>query len=197
MIFRHPGLEARRGQGVWTALRSAPPDKEAVGQAAEHAQDSYSMIPLPPAAVVVVTDVQTLVQAAFAAPGLPVERPPEQGRPQADRSPGDKSRLFLFASLSLAQQSRGLAIDNLSFSASVWPAGMSCPPLVALASGTNLLICCPTIAGLSYQVQYTTNLTGAPWLPLGAVLPGTGGPLTFTNGLTPSAEGFYRLMILP
>ncbi len=94
-------------------------------------------------------------------------------------------------------KSQGLAIDNLSFSASVWPIGMSSPPLAARASGTNLLLSCPTIAGLRYQVQYKTNLTAAPWLPLGAVIPGTGGPITFTNGLAPSTPGFYRLMILP
>jgi len=102
---------------------------------------------------------------------------------------------------SSAGTSQGLAIDNLSynlsFSASVWPAGMSCPPLLAQAGGTNLLLSCPTIAGLSYQVLYTTNLTGAPWLPLDAVVPGTGGPVTFTNRLNPSSEGLYRLVILP
>jgi hypothetical protein len=98
---------------------------------------------------------------------------------------------------SSAGKSQGVAIDNLSFSASVWPAGMSCPPLLAQAGGTNLLLSCPTIAGLSYQVLYTTNLTGAPWLPLGAVVSGTGGPVTFTNRLNPSSEGFYRLRLLP
>ncbi len=95
-----------------------------------------------------------------------------------------------------AGKSQGLAIDNLSFSASVWPTGMVSPPLAAQASGTNLLLSCPTIAGLSYQVQYKTNLTDS-WLPLGAPIPGTGGPITFSNGLTLSKQRFYRLMILP
>ena len=95
-----------------------------------------------------------------------------------------------------AGKSQGLAIDNLSFSASVWPTGMVSPPLAAQASGTNLLLSCPTIAGLSYQVQYKTNLTDS-WLPLGAPIPGTGGPITFSNGLTLSNQRFYRLMILP
>jgi hypothetical protein len=94
-------------------------------------------------------------------------------------------------------KSQGLAIDNLSFSASAWPAGMSSPPVTAQASGTNLLLSCATIAGLNYQVQFKTNLASASWLPLGAAFPGTGGPVTFTNGLVPSTECFYRLMILP
>ena len=95
-----------------------------------------------------------------------------------------------------AGKSQGLAIDNLSFSASVWPTGMVSPPLAAQASGTNLLLSCPTIAGLSYQVQYKTNLTDS-WLPLDAPITGTGGPITFSNGLTLSEQRFYRLMILP
>jgi hypothetical protein len=96
-----------------------------------------------------------------------------------------------------AGKSQGLAIDNLSFSASVWPTGMSSPPLAAQASGTNLLLSCPTVAGLNYQEQYKTNLATGPWLPLGAVIPGNGGSITFTNDLTLSAQSFYRVMILP
>ena len=60
---------------------------------------------------------------------------------------------------SSAGKSQGLAIDNLSFSASVWPTGMSFPSLDAQVSGTNLVLSCPTIAGLWYQMQYKTNLT--------------------------------------
>jgi hypothetical protein len=59
-----------------------------------------------------------------------------------------------------------------------------------------LLLSCPTIAGLSYQVQYKTNLTDS-WLPLGAPIPGTGVKMTVTNSLATAAQCFYRLMILP
>jgi hypothetical protein len=96
-----------------------------------------------------------------------------------------------------AGKSQGLAIDNLSFSASVWPSSMSFPPLVAQVSETNLLLSCATVAGLSYQEQYKTNLATGPWLPLGVVIPGNGGSITFTNDLTLSAQSFYRVMILP
>jgi hypothetical protein len=95
-----------------------------------------------------------------------------------------------------AGKSQGLAIDSLGFSATVWPTGMSSPSLAAQASGTNLLLSCPTIAGLSYQVQYKTNLTDS-WLPLGAPIPGTGVKMTVTNSLATAAQCFYRLMILP
>ena len=95
-----------------------------------------------------------------------------------------------------AGKSQGLAIDNLSFSASAFPTGMSSPSLVAQTSGANLLLSCPTLAGLSYQWQYTTNLTDS-WLPLGAPIPGTGATITITNSLTAAAQCFYRLAILP
>ena len=96
-----------------------------------------------------------------------------------------------------AGKAQGLGIDNLSFSASVWPAGMTAPRLAAQLSGANLLLSCPTLAGLSYQVQYQTNLTSVPWLSLGAAAPGTGGTLTFTNAPPVSGPCFYRLMVLP
>jgi hypothetical protein len=96
-----------------------------------------------------------------------------------------------------AGKSQGLGIDDLRFSASVWPSGMSAPALGAQVSGTNLLLSCPTIAGLSYQVQYKTNLTIAPWLPLGGAIPGNGDSITFTNDMTLSAQSFYRVVVVP
>jgi hypothetical protein len=71
------------------------------------------------------------------------------------------------------------------------------PQLAASTLGSQFTFTWPTLAGQTYQVQYKTNLTAAPWLPLGAAIPGTGGPITFTNGLAFSTQCFYRLMILP
>jgi hypothetical protein len=96
-----------------------------------------------------------------------------------------------------AGKSQGLAIDNLSFSATVWPAGMPAPSLSALASGTNFLFSCPTFVGLNYQFQYKTNLNQTAWLPLGGPIPGTGLPITVTNSLTTPAQCFYRVTIRP
>ncbi len=92
---------------------------------------------------------------------------------------------------------QGMAIDNLTLSASLWSTGLTSPPLTALASGTNFLLSCPTLAGFSYQFQYTTNLSAASWFPLGAPIPGTGAPITVTNSLAPFAQCFYRLSIQP
>ena len=50
---------------------------------------------------------------------------------------------------------------------------------------------------MSYRVQYKTNLTTAPWLPLGGAKLGNGGSITFTNDMTLSDQGFYRLIVVP
>jgi hypothetical protein len=99
--------------------------------------------------------------------------------------------------VSATGKSQGLGIDNLSFSASVWPGGMTWPSVGARATGTNLLLSCLSFANLSYQVQYRTSLTQGSWQPLGAPIVGTGGPITLTNSLGGSPQGYYRLSILP
>jgi len=96
-----------------------------------------------------------------------------------------------------AGKSQGLGIDNLSFSASAWPCGMPAPTLGAKVSGPNLLLSCPTVAGLSYQVQYKTNLTTAPWLPLGGAILGDGGSVILTNDMTLTGQSFYRVIVVP
>jgi hypothetical protein len=92
---------------------------------------------------------------------------------------------------------QGLAIDNLSFAAEPWSFGVASPPLAAVAAQTNLLLSCATVAGLNYQLQYTTNLGAGLWLPLGSVVPGTGGAITFTNSLTGLPQCYYRVAIQP
>ena len=96
-----------------------------------------------------------------------------------------------------AGKSQGLAIDNLSFSASTWPPGMAVPLLSAGVSGPNLVFSCPSYVGLSYQVQSTTNLAATAWLPLSGATPGTGGTLTFTNTPPNSGQNFYRVVVTP
>jgi hypothetical protein len=54
----------------------------------------------------------------------------------------------------------------------------------------------PTIAGQSYQVEYSTNLSSGVWLPLGDSIPGTGDVITATNSVAGS-QLFFRLNIQP
>jgi hypothetical protein len=53
-----------------------------------------------------------------------------------------------------------------------------------------------TAAGEMYQLEYTTNFISNNWWPLGAPVTGTGGIVSFTNGVTAS-QGYYRVRILP
>jgi hypothetical protein len=47
MIFRHPGLEAGGSDLFRATLLGAPFDKDAVGDAAKHSQDPYSISARP------------------------------------------------------------------------------------------------------------------------------------------------------
>ena len=53
-----------------------------------------------------------------------------------------------------------------------------------------------TAAGEMYQLEYTTNFISNNWWPLGAPVTGTGGIVSFTNGVTDSL-GYFRVRILP
>jgi hypothetical protein len=94
-------------------------------------------------------------------------------------------------------KAQGLAIDDLSFSASVLPTGFVAPAVTSsMPSGTNFSIACPTVTGLSYQLECNTNLTGTNWLPVGAPVAGTGNPATFNLGPT-NSQMYFRVQILP
>jgi hypothetical protein len=57
----------------------APLHKNAIGDTAKHSQDPDTIITLDAAAVIIVGNVQTLVQATFDTPALAVEQRPEFG----------------------------------------------------------------------------------------------------------------------
>ncbi|MFO1475215.1 MAG: YDG domain-containing protein [Verrucomicrobiota bacterium] len=52
----------------------------------------------------------------------------------------------------------------------------------------------PTLAGQSYQVESSTDLSGGSWLPLGDAISGTGDDITTTNSI-PGEHSFFRLNI--
>ncbi len=54
-----------------------------------------------------------------------------------------------------------------------------------------------TFAGQRFQVEFKDALGDVDWLPIGGVLTGTGGALTFTNALDESSRRFFRLRVLP
>ena len=89
-------------------------------------------------------------------------------------------------------KSQGLAIDNLSFSASV-PLPVS---LNAQVLGTNLLLNWAGVAGQTYQLEYTTNLVDPTWIPVGNPVTGTGQTLTLTNNLGNASQSFFQLRLV-
>ena len=93
-------------------------------------------------------------------------------------------------------KAQGLAIDNLSFSATSQTLS-SAAPISAQTRGNNLLLSWTGVAGSTYQVQYKDALAAPSWTALGAPVAGTGATITFTNNLSQSIQRFYRLTIVP
>jgi hypothetical protein len=89
-------------------------------------------------------------------------------------------------------KAQGLAIDNLSFSASV----TTSVPLTIQVSGSNLLVTWTGTAGQTYQLEYADDLASPSWTPVGNPVTGTGGTLSTTNSLGSSSQGFYRLRLV-
>jgi hypothetical protein len=89
-------------------------------------------------------------------------------------------------------KAQGLAIDNLSFSASV-PVPV---PVNLQISGTNLIFNWIGILGQNYQLEYKTNLTDPVWIPLGSPITGNGGTLTTTNNFGASSQRFFHLRLV-
>src|SRR5262249_39765983 len=94
-------------------------------------------------------------------------------------------------------KAQGLAIDDLSFSASEQAGVGPLAPLSFQVSGTNFILGWSTVSGQTYQLEYKLELDAAPWTPIGSPQVGTGQPLTFTNDITSAMQRFYRLRLLP
>jgi hypothetical protein len=68
--------------------------------------------------------------------------------------------------------------------------------LTIQASGTNLWLAWPGVAGQTYQLEYKDDLAAPAWTPLGGPLTGTGGPLLTTNNFDAPAQRFFRLRLV-
>jgi hypothetical protein len=110
--------------------------------------------------------------------------------------PSDAALWLVWEMPSAAGKSQGLAIDNLTFSATT-QAALSAVTVTAQASGTNVVLTWPGLPGQMYQAQYKTNLTDPIWLPLNAPAQGANASLSLTNGLGGAPQRFYRVAILP
>jgi hypothetical protein len=95
-----------------------------------------------------------------------------------------------------AGKAQGLAIDNLTFSATSQPSLVSVPVTI-VPSGTNIILSWPAPAGQTYQVEYKNDLHTGIWTALGDPITSTGTPLVLTNDLTGSPQQFYRIRLMP
>ena len=94
-------------------------------------------------------------------------------------------------------KAQGLGIDNFSFSATALPIGFSPPALNALPpSGTNFTLSFGTVAGPSYQLEYSDDLASTNWIPLGAAVSGTGNPANLNLSIT-NQQRFFRITVSP
>jgi hypothetical protein len=67
---------------------------------------------------------------------------------------------------------------------------------VSVSGTQKYVVSCPTIAGQTYQLEYTTNLSTAQWTSLGTPFAGTDGIVAVTNSMSVTPNCFFRLEVL-
>jgi hypothetical protein len=88
-----------------------------------------------------------------------------------------------------------LGVDNVTVTSLP---GLEQPQIIAVELNENQFIFSyPTLTNQYYQLQFTTNLVPATWVPLGLPVLGSGGFVTVSNALPASPQGFFRLLISP
>jgi hypothetical protein len=96
-------------------------------------------------------------------------------------------------------KAQGLAIDNFSFSASIYPTGFAAPSVTVntpTSTGGTFTLACGSVSGMTYQVEVNTDLTTANWAPMGAAVAGTGQPINFS--ITPTnQQSYFRIKVVP
>jgi hypothetical protein len=75
---------------------------------------------------------------------------------------------------------------------------ISAPQLAGAKVSVNgmdqFVVSCPTIAGQTYQLEYTTDLT-TTWTPLGTPFAGTDGIVAVTNSMSVTPQCFFRVEV--
>jgi hypothetical protein len=84
------------------------------------------------------------------------------------------------------------AFDDVSVTAVRVPAFQS-----LVKSGGSVNLTWTAMAGPSYQLQYTTNLTQATWINLGGAINGTNGIINATDISPSDPQRFYHLQLVP
>jgi hypothetical protein len=72
------------------------------------------------------------------------------------------------------------------------------PSFLAVSKTNNLLkFSWNSLAGVAYQLQFSTNLLKTNWVNLGAAINATNSIATITNNIGPDPQRFYRIRRLP
>ena len=72
------------------------------------------------------------------------------------------------------------------------------PSFLAVSKTNNLLkFSWNSLAGVAYQLQFSTNLLKTNWVNLGAAINATNSIATITNNIGPDPQRFYRISRLP
>jgi len=103
------------------------------------------------------------------------------------------------ATNSLATASDSIGPDPRRFYRVVLLTG-ALPPVIQSVTRTGggiITFTWSAVAGRTYQVQYSTNLTQGAWNNLGSAIPATNGIATTSDTIGPDARRFYRVALLP
>ena len=77
---------------------------------------------------------------------------------------------------------------------------ISAPQLAGANINVNgikqFVVNCPTIAGQTYQLEYTTNFVAPKWTSLGTPFAGTDGIVAVTNSISVAPQCFFRVEVL-
>ena len=66
---------------------------------------------------------------------------------------------------------------------------------VSMNGTEQFIVSWPTIAGQTYQLEYTTDLSTAKWTPLGTPFAGTDGIVSVTNSMSGIPQCFFRVEV--
>lgn len=67
----------------------------------------------------------------------------------------------------------------------------------AASAGGTISLTWLALAGVTYQVQYTTNLSTINWINLGSPINATSGSISASDLTTSDPQRFYRIVVAP
>ena len=103
-----------------------------------------------------------------------------------------------YAIVPSAANGRGLANYTILYVDGALTVTTASQPVIqsATRSGDSIVFAWGTAATQSYQIQFTTNLSGGQWTDLGGPVTATNSSASASVSIT-NSQTFYRLLLLP